>query len=270
MIPVINDYRKDKDQHFRRKEEVKKDERDVTDKIIIITGCNHGIGHQTALELAKRGARVVMACRDLTKAEAAKEYILKEVPNGKLEVVKLDLGEFNGAREFSNLIHAKFDHVDVLINNAGMYKFDGKIRRTNDGFEEHMGVNHLNPFLLTLLLLDLLAKSERSRIVCVASTFSLLQEFNVNDLNMENFKKFGVYAPYANSKMANILFMRELARRLGENSNINCYAICPGMVNIERVEDQSFLRRFLFIFAKYWGFLDLENVSDYGLKFWKI
>ncbi|CAG7724068.1 unnamed protein product, partial [Allacma fusca] len=160
---------------------------------------------------------------------------------------------------FSKLIHEKFDHVDVLINNAGIYKFDGKIRRTNDGFEEHMGVNHLNPFLLTLLLLDLLAKSERSRIVCVASTISLLQEFNVNDLNMENFKKFGIYAPYSNSKMANILFMRELARRLGENSNINCYAICPGMVNIERAEDQAFFKRFFFNLSKCWGFLDLEN-----------
>ncbi|CAG7821964.1 unnamed protein product, partial [Allacma fusca] len=149
--------------HFERKEGFYQDEGDVTNHIIIVTGANHGIGKQTALELAKRGAQVVMACRNLEKAEGAKEDILKEVPNGKLEIVKFDLGDGKSVREFSDIIHTKFSHIDVLINNAGIYIFDGKVIKTKDGFEQHMGTNHLNTFLLTLLLLDLLAKAKKSR-----------------------------------------------------------------------------------------------------------
>jgi NAD(P)-dependent dehydrogenase (short-subunit alcohol dehydrogenase family) len=246
-------------QFYKRKEEVAKDERDVTGQIIIVTGSNHGIGKQTALELAKRGAQVVMACRDVKKAEAAKEDIRKEVPKAKLEIMRLDLGDSSSVREFSKIVHETFSHIDVLINNAGIYKFDGKLQKTKDGFEEHIGVNHLNTFLLTLLLLDLLAKSNKSRIVNLSSMIAPYAELDVKNLNLENVNP-AKHIPYANSKLANILFTKELARRLGD-SNITVYALCPGAVFTEKIEDKPFLNRLFCHAVKYFFMFDLEEGS---------
>ncbi|CAG7732847.1 unnamed protein product, partial [Allacma fusca] len=185
LVSVFVDYLWNRPQHFQRKGDVAKDERDVTDQIIIITGSNQGIGKQTALELAKRGARVIMACRNLHRAEMAKQDILQDVPNAKLETLQLDLADSKSVREFSVIIHERFPHIDVLINNAGVSRNDQHLWRTKDGFEEQMGVNYLNMFLLTLSLLDLLGKARKSRIVTVASMSFQMAQLDVDNLNLD-------------------------------------------------------------------------------------
>ena len=137
-------------------------------KIVILTGANSGVGKQTTLELAKRGARVVMACRDAARGEEAKAEILAtEGVSGELEVRTVDLASFDSIRAFAEKANADLPRIDVLVNNAGI--FPQKAAKTVDGFESQFGVNHLGSFLLTNLLLDKLRESAPSRIVHLLS-----------------------------------------------------------------------------------------------------
>lgn len=138
-------------------------ELDLSKQVVVVTGSNTGIGRETALQLAKRGAKVVMACRDLEKAEKAKEYILGKVPNGDVSIMKLDLGDLSSIREFVKEFESKFAKLDILVNNAGVMNTDGKLHKTKDGFEFHVGVNHLGPFLLTRLLISSLKRGTNSK-----------------------------------------------------------------------------------------------------------
>jgi retinol dehydrogenase-12 len=137
-------------------------------KVIIITGANCGIGYETALDLAKRNARIILACRDPKRAQEAVDKIKTESKNENVEFEQLDLASMKSIRDFSDRINKKLTKLDILINNAGL-SGDGPIKKTEDGFEMVFGVNHLGPFLLTNLLLDLLKKSAPSRIINVAS-----------------------------------------------------------------------------------------------------
>lgn len=136
-------------------------------KVVIVTGANSGIGYQTTLELAKRGARVIMACKEMKDAEKAIQRIIKKSGNDKIELEYLDLGDLDNVRYFAQEMHKRLNRLDVLINNAGLMVCP--YWKTAQGYEMQFGVNHLGHFLLTNLMLDLLKKAPAGRIVSVAS-----------------------------------------------------------------------------------------------------
>lgn len=216
-------------------------------KTIIITGANSGIGKETAKDLAGRGARIIMACRNLETANAVKgkgeltqsiilytkwhslylDEIIKETNNNKVLVKKLDLGSQKSVREFAADIVKTEPKIDVLIHNAGMaLAFRGQT--SEDGVELTMATNHYGPFLLTHLLIDVLKKSTPSRIVIVASELYRLASVNLNKLNPVG--TFPAAYLYYVSKFANIYFARELAKRL-EGTNVTVNFLHPGMID---------------------------------------
>ncbi|CAH1404336.1 unnamed protein product [Nezara viridula] len=200
--------------------------KDMNGKTVIITGANSGIGLETTLDLAKRGARVIMACRNMLEAAKVRNTIAREAKNDNVVVRKLDLSSVQSIREFAAEINWREPRLDVLIHNAGMANtFSKKV--TEDGFEVTMMTNMFGPFLLTHLLIDLLKKSAPSRIVVVASELYRLANVNMNKPNPVN--TLPAYLYYA-SKYANILFTRELAQRLqGTGVSANC--LHPGMID---------------------------------------
>jgi NAD(P)-dependent dehydrogenase (short-subunit alcohol dehydrogenase family) len=195
---------------------------------VIVTGSNCGIGKATALQLAKRGGKIYFACRNEQKTLQAINEIKQETKNEDLHFIQLDLTSFDSIRRFAKKFHELESRLDVLINNAGVLS---PLDRTKEGFELNFGVNHLGHFLLTHLLLDLLKASAPSRIIIVASELYAIGNVNKEDLNYE--KSFpGTWRAYGNSKLCNILFMRELSKKL-EGSGVVCNALCPGAVNTE-------------------------------------
>lgn len=205
---------------------------DLSSKIIVITGASAGIGKYTAQELARMGGTVIMACRDIKKAEEAKSSILKlsENPGSlKIDIMLLDLVDLNSVRQFVNSFKSKYKRLDILINNAGVMALP-KRKITKDGFEMQIGTNHLGHFLLTNLLLDVLKTSQPSRIINVASTAHLYGHLNLDDINSEKF--YNAHLTYGGSKLANILFTNELAKRL-EGSGVKTCALHPGVVRTE-------------------------------------
>ncbi|KAK7103778.1 hypothetical protein V1264_018611 [Littorina saxatilis] len=192
-------------------------------KTAIITGANCGIGEATALEMAKRHARVILACRDEQKAEDAVKYIRRNTSNGELIVRKLDLASLASVRAFCGKILEEERHIDVLVNNAGV--FQSLYGKTEDGFEMQMGVNHFGHFLLTNLLLDRLKESAPSRIIVVSSSLHKGGIIKFDDLNSE--KGYDKKKGYSNSKLANCLFSRELSQRI-KGTGVNVYCVSPG------------------------------------------
>jgi NAD(P)-dependent dehydrogenase (short-subunit alcohol dehydrogenase family) len=201
-------------------------------KIVLITGANSGIGKETARGLAKMGAAVVMACRNLTKAVHVYEAIKRESGNDQIEVMQLDLTLLRSIREFSSQFQLKHRQLNVLINNAGVM-CAGK-GETEDGFNRVMATNYLGPFLLTNLLLPLLKQAPESRIINVSSVAHLWGRIDLDDLNFRRKCRFG--GPYASSKLALIFFTQELSERL-KQSDITVNALHPGIVatNIYRI-----------------------------------
>ncbi|XP_078594313.1 uncharacterized protein LOC144872078 [Branchiostoma floridae x Branchiostoma japonicum] len=194
-------------------------------KTAIVTGSNTGLGKETARDLARRGARVILACRNVTKAEEAAEDIRKTTGNGNVVVLKLDLSSLASVREFAAGINEKEDRLDILINNAGIMMCPQW--KTEDGFEMQFGTNHLGHFLLTNLLLDKLKKCAPSRVVTVSSMGHQWGKIHFDDINLEN--GYEPLKAYGQSKLANILFIRELAKKL-EGTEVTCYAVHPGGV----------------------------------------
>ncbi|KAG6455716.1 retinol dehydrogenase 14 [Manduca sexta] len=195
-------------------------------KTVIVTGCTSGIGKETALELAERGAKVIMACRNLEAAKKIKDEIIDITKNEKVFVKKLDLSSFASIREFAEDINKTENKLDVLIHNAG-YAETFKKNKTVDDLEMTMQTNHYGPFLLTHLLIDLLKKSAPSRVVIVASSLYRIYSFKLNNPNPVNTMPGFLY--YA-SKEANILFTRELARRL-EGTGVTANCLHPGLID---------------------------------------
>lgn len=178
---------------------------------IVITGANTGLGLATARALAGHGARVVLACRNRGKATAAAERIRTAVPDAAVEVAELDLGSLAAVREQAQAIAERFPQIDVLVNNAGvMYP---PLQRTTDGFELQFGTNHLGPFVLTHRLLPALQATPGSRIVTIASIAHTRGHIDVEDPNYEQ-RRYNRVGAYGQSKLANLLFARELDRRL--------------------------------------------------------
>ncbi|XP_035209302.1 retinol dehydrogenase 14-like [Stegodyphus dumicola] len=197
----------------------------MKNKTVIITGANSGIGKATALELAKRGAKVILACRDQEKAQKALIEIRSKSRSGVLKVLQLDLASFDSIKKFAKEFLRSEDRLDVLINNAGI--FQCPFMKTNDGYEMQFGVNHLGHFLLTKLLLEKLKESAPSRIVVVSSALYKRGEIDFENLNSE--VKYDKMQAYKNSKLANVLFSCELSRRL-QGTGVSVYTVSPGMV----------------------------------------
>lgn len=223
-------------------------------KTVIVTGASSGIGKETAIELAKRGARVILACRDEEKATKVRAEIVVETANRNVEVKKLDLASMASIREFAKDVNINERHVDILINNAGVMRCPKTL--TEDGFEMQLGVNHLGHFLLTNLLLDKLKDSQPSRIITLSSVAHTRGKINFADLNSS--KDYDKAEAYNQSKLANVLFTRELAKRL-EGTKVTANAVHPGIVNTDLGRHLSlkksyfswiFLGPFLWIFTK--------------------
>ncbi|XP_063233742.1 retinol dehydrogenase 12-like isoform X1 [Bacillus rossius redtenbacheri] len=207
-----------------------KSQSSLQDKVFIVTGANSGIGKETARGLVKRKARVIMACRDLSSARNAIEDIRHETSSGELIPIHLDLSSLMSVREFVSEVLKEFPKIHVLINNAGVYIPVEKNCKTKEGFEIHFGVNHLGHFLLTNLLIPRLRESAPARVVTVSSTLHERGRIELDDPRGE--RGFpaggGRHNPgYCNSKLANVLFTRELARRL-QGSGVDAHVLCPG------------------------------------------
>ncbi|XP_037007698.2 retinol dehydrogenase 14 [Artibeus jamaicensis] len=203
-------------------------------KTVLITGANSGLGRATAAELLRMGARVIMGCRDRARAEEAAGELRRDLrPDGgpdtggvgELVIRELDLASLCSVRAFCQEMLQEEPRLDVLINNAGI--FQCPYMKTEDGFEMQFGVNHLGHFLLTNLLLGLLKSSAPSRIVVVSSKLYKYGDINFEDLNSE--QSYNKSFCYSRSKLANILFTRELARRL-EGTQVTVNALHPGIV----------------------------------------
>lgn len=198
----------------------------MSGKTVIITGCTSGIGRETAKDLAKRGAKLIMACRNVEAANKLKEEIVKTTNNDNVHVRKLDLSSLKSVREFAQQINREESKLDVLIHNAGTAEtFSKKV--SEDGIEMTMATNHYGPFLLTHLLIDLLKRSAPSRIVVVASELYKISSLNLNNVNPTT--TFPAYLYYV-SKYANIVFTLELARRL-EGTGVTANCLHPGMID---------------------------------------
>jgi NAD(P)-dependent dehydrogenase (short-subunit alcohol dehydrogenase family) len=212
---------------------------DMDGKIVVLTGANTGIGKQTTLELAKRGARVVMACRDVTRGEAARAEISAMAEGcGELEVRELDLSSLDSVRAFAAKASADLPRIDVLINNAGV--FPQKASKTVDGFEAQFGVNFLGPFLLTNLLLDKLRASAPSRIIHLTSMLHTQGTLDFESFRGE--KPYKASAAYNQSKLANLVFSNELARRL-EGTGVTSNAVHPGAISTDITREMPWIAR---------------------------
>ncbi|XP_008295185.1 retinol dehydrogenase 13-like [Stegastes partitus] len=197
-------------------------------KTVLITGGNTGIGKETAVDMARRGARVILACRDMDRANRAAEDVRRKSGNDNVIVKKLDLASLQSVRQLAKDILASEERLDVLINNAGIMACPKW--QTEDGFEMQFGVNHLGHFLLTNCLLDLLKKSTPSRVVNVSSLAHERGKIYFDDINLE--KDYQPWKSYSQSKLANVLFTRELANRV-QGTGVTTYSLHPGVVQTE-------------------------------------
>lgn len=198
---------------------------DLLGKVYVVTGANAGLGLETTRNLAAANATVVMACRSPAKAQAAAAQLRKDLPQARLEQVQIDLADYASVRRAADEILQRFAQIHGLVNNAGLF-FD--TRKFNDaGHEMTLATNHLGHFLLTNLLLERLKATPGARIVSVSSDAHRLGKLRLDDLHGE--KSWGAWPAYAMSKLANIVFTRELARRL-DGSGVSATCCHPGFV----------------------------------------
>lgn len=197
----------------------------MSPQICLITGANSGIGFQTAKALAQKGLHVILHARSEEKAQDAKDRILKTYPDASIETAIAELNSMTQIRKMAADVQAKHKKIDLLINNAGFYT--GQYESSEEGIESQFAVNHLAHFLLTHLLLPELKNAPSARIVHVSSDAHLRGKLYLNRVNeSENYK--GMRA-YGQSKLANVLFSNELARRLS-NTHIVSNSLHPGVV----------------------------------------
>jgi NAD(P)-dependent dehydrogenase (short-subunit alcohol dehydrogenase family) len=182
---------------------------DQSGRIAIVTGANSGLGLVTARELARAGATVVVASRDVAKGERAASEILEAAPKASVTVSELDLADLDSVRAFAERVGAERERVDLLINNAGVMAPPRRL--TNDGFESQLGTNHLGHYALTGLLLGKLLAAERPRVVTLSSGAHRIGRINFGDLQGE--RRYNNWLAYGQSKLANLMFCFELDRR---------------------------------------------------------
>ena len=227
-------------------------------KTVLITGANTGIGKETAVGLAEMGAGVVLACRNRTKAEAAAEEIKARSGNQDVHLVDLDLADLDSVRACADEVLQRFERIDVLVNNAGLQL--GQRTTTKQGFEATFGVNHLGHFLLTNLLLDRIRASAPARIVNLSSVGHHFARGGIpwDDLQCEK-KRYRANETYCVSKLANIIFTRELARRLPPDQ-VTVNACHPGAVRSDFGSSED-MGRWYGAFMKFGGLFLISSKS---------
>ena len=210
-----------------------------SERTAIITGANSGIGLETARGIAKAGYRTILWCRDADRATAAKAEIDGSVPGANTEVVLGDLGRQVAVRRAVREVEERIDHLDLLVNNAAITI--RKRTETDEGLDTMLAVNHLGPFLLTNLLLPLLEAAPSARVVTVASDAHKFGRLDLDDLQAtRGYGPFGM-PRYGETKLMNILFTRELARRLsGTEITANC--LHPGAVRTNLGDPPAIVR----------------------------
>jgi len=186
------------------------------DRVVIITGATSGLGKEASYVLAGKNAKVVMAVRNTAKGKEVAQEITKRYPNSEIDVKKLDLSSLSSIKLFADEVIASYNRIDILINNAGVMMCP--FSRTEDGFEIQMGVNHLGHFALTGQLMTLLKNTKDSRIVVTSSLAQRSGNIDFDDVNWEN-RKYKTIQAYGDSKLANLYFAYELARKLKTETN---------------------------------------------------
>jgi NAD(P)-dependent dehydrogenase (short-subunit alcohol dehydrogenase family) len=197
----------------------------MKDKLVLITGANRGIGFHITRQLALMDARIVMACRDLSKAVPVCKSLRVEAGNSQIEVMRIDLASFESIRTFAKDFCERFSHLDVLINNAGVFSM--KREETVDGFEKTIGTNYLGPFLLTNLLRPILENTSGARIINLSSNSHYFARLDLENLQFKH--GYHGFLAYAASKLAIVLFTQELAERV-RSSGIAAVSAHPGHV----------------------------------------
>jgi NAD(P)-dependent dehydrogenase (short-subunit alcohol dehydrogenase family) len=214
---------------------------DLTGKTIIITGGNSGIGFEAARELTRRGAEVIIASRNPSKAEKAIDIIEQEIPGSKLKLIILDLASLDSVRKFSEVFMESHDKLDILLNNAGIMLVPYSL--TEDGFENTFGTNHLGHFALTGLLMDVINNTPDARVVTVASNAHYGGEMDFDNLMFQENLGYTPMKAYSRSKLANLLFTYELQRRFQEQGiNAQAMAAHPG-ISATGLADHLFFNR---------------------------
>jgi NAD(P)-dependent dehydrogenase (short-subunit alcohol dehydrogenase family) len=206
-------------------------------KRVLITGASSGIGKATALGLARQGAAVVMVARDEQRGRRALEDVKRRSGSDDIELLIADLSTRDAIRALAAEVRERYDRVDVLINNAAI--LTGTRRTTPEGFEMQFFVNHVAYYMLTCLLAGLLRESAPARIVNVASTAHQNGEVNLDDLGSEE-SAYSGWQAYANTKLMNVLFTYELARRL-EGSGITANCVHPGVIHTNLLNNYSWV-----------------------------
>jgi retinol dehydrogenase 12 len=194
-------------------------------KVCLVTGATNGIGLEAAKALASQGATVVVAGRDKGRLETALIQLRHAIPDAKVESLQADFASLQDVRALAEAFKARHSRLDVLLNNAGLVLHERQV--TKDGFEATLGINHLAPFLLTHLLLDVLKASGPARVVNVSSEAHRYGKLDFNDLQSE--RSYAMMRVYGTSKLANILFTQALARRL-RGSQVTTNSLHPGVV----------------------------------------
>ncbi|XP_072048016.1 retinol dehydrogenase 12-like [Amphiura filiformis] len=236
-------------------------------KTVIVTGGNSGIGKETAIDLARRGARVILACRNPNLAEEAVKEVSKRSKSTNVTYRHLDLNSLESVRNFATGFLEEEERLDILVNNAGItggYPYYNMVppKRTVDGFEYVCGTNHFGHFLLTLLLLERLKKCSPSRVVMVSSNY---YEHIQTAIDFKPKSPDGLRYPglndYAYSKAANVMFTRELARRL-KGTGVTAYSVHPGNVNTNIIVENN--PRHVWISPIIWLLLLSERTGAQG------
>jgi NAD(P)-dependent dehydrogenase (short-subunit alcohol dehydrogenase family) len=238
---------------------------DQTGRVAIVTGSNSGIGYEAGLALAAKNAHVILAVRNAGKGEEAAFKIRKRYKGAQVTVMPLDLANLKSVRSFSETFLEKYDHLDVLINNAGVMA--APRRRTVDRFEMQFGTNHLGHFALTGLLLPALKATPNARVVTVSSFVHLSGNIHFDDLQWElGYERWGAYAQ---SKLANLLFAYELQRKFEKNNIQAISAAChPGyaatsLQSTGMLMDETPMAylTFLFLQAGNWTFAQSQRMG---------
>lgn len=213
----------------------------MTKKIIVITGANSGIGFQSTLHFARNKAKVIMACRNSEKAQAAQAQILEQVPSADIHVMRLDVSDLESVCEFSQRFSEQFGVLDTLINNAGIVAIP--LSRNKAGHEMQLATNYLGTFALTGQLLPYFRKDKQSRIVNVSSLAHRFGKLDTENLNWEK-KPYDQWKAYANSKVAVMSFTLELNRRLEKlGGTIIALGAHPGFANTNIHQNSPALNR---------------------------
>ncbi|KAL7630165.1 UNVERIFIED_CONTAM: hypothetical protein RMT77_019697 [Armadillidium vulgare] len=204
----------------------------LTGKTVIVTGASAGVGKEAAFDFAQRGARVILACRNMEKAEIVKDWIVSSTGNKNVICHHLELSDLDSVRKFAKETIQREKRIDILVNNAGT--FSGARQLSKQGYELTLATNHYGHFLLTILLLDIIVKSAPSRIINVSSLNHKFPGFDLDDLHFER-RTYGSVAAYRQTKLCNVLFTNELARRLTEKGieNVSVNSLTPGVVKTE-------------------------------------